>query len=331
MAKASNMSPLRRKQLMVKVENDRSVLRTQVRAVAQGYTTALFVHGPGGLGKTHIITQELDDLCGRGWCHHTAYSTPKALFESLAGYASAVHLFEDCERLYKQDIAASILRAACGAPRDAERWITYETASESRRLRFTGGIIIVSNESLAKGKGVLQAVASRFRPVKWDLSVEERIACILDMADQGSKRQGRMLTVKQCREVAAYLVDEMSASAGTVNVDFRTYNEHALPAYCQWLDDPSGPHWHDVLLSKLQGDVNMPESRAEKTAKLEELAWVIHRNDALKGIPAKLKAWQEISGLKKSQYYIHLKAAQAKWGKTGSTAETGTALVISGS
>lgn len=331
MSKASAMSAFRRKQLMTKVENDRDVLRTQVRAVAQGYTTALFVHGPGGLGKTHLVTQELDDLCGKGWCHHTAYSTPKALFESLAGYASAIHLFEDCERLYKQDIAASILRAACGSPRDAERWITYETASESRRLRFTGGIIIVSNESLARGKGVLQAVASRFRPVKWDMTVEERIAVILDMADKGSVRQGRRLSPKQCREVATFLIDEMSASSGSVNVDFRTFQEHALPSYCQWMDAPDGPHWHDVLLSKLSGEVAMPETRDEKNAKLEELAWVIHHNDAIKGTAAKLKAWTDLTQLKKSQYYIHLKAAQARRGNMPDDRPKGTAMVISGS
>lgn len=325
--KASDMSPLRRKQLREKLDTDRDVLRTHVRAVAQGYTTAFFCWGPGGLGKTHIITQELDDIVGNAWQHHTAYSTPKALFESLAGAPTAIHLFEDCERLYKQDIGASILRAACGSPRDAERWITYETASETRRLRFSGGIIIVSNEDIRKGKGPLQAVASRFRPMEWNLTTEERIAAIMDMAEAGSRRAGRILSAKQCREVAAYLVDEMALSAGACSVDFRTFHEHALPSFCQWLDDPSGPHWHDVLSSKLQGEVCMPESREEKTAKLEELAWVIYHNGALKGNPAKLKAWVDATGLKKSQYYVHLKAAHAKWGRKPQANAAGSALI----
>ncbi len=312
MSKASTMSPFRRKQLMVKIENDRKVLRTQVRAVAQGYTTALFVYGPGGLGKTHTITQELDDLLGKQWVHHTAYSTPKGLFESLAGEPTGIHLFEDCERLYKQDIAATILRAACGSPRDAVRWIDYETAAEKRRIKFSGGIIIVSNENISRTKGDLAAVASRFRPVKYDLTTEERVAAILDIADAGYRRGGRSLTPKQCREVAAYLVDEMALSGGKVSVDLRTFVEHALPAYCQWMDDPSGPTWQDVLTSKIQGEVSKGETREEKTAKLEEFAYAIYMNDALKGIERKIAAWKELTGLGKSQYYIHLKSAMAR-------------------
>jgi len=327
MAKASNMSLMRRKQLRDKLEKDVIVLKTNVRGVAQGYTTAFFCWGPGGLGKTHHITQELDDILGNAWVHHTAYSTPKALFDSLASAPTAIHLFEDCERLYKQDIAASILRAACGSPRDAERWMTYETAAEKRCVRFTGGIIIVSNENLKKSKGVLNAVASRFQPQEWNLVTEERIAGMLDMADQGSKRGGRTLSPKQCREIAAFIIDELAAESGRSILDFRVYNEHGIPVYCQWLDDPSGPHWTDVLRSKLRGQVCMPESRDEKTAKLEELAWVIYKNDALKGNPAKLKAWVDVTGLKKSQYYVHLNAAKAKWGAKDAARSLGTALV----
>ncbi len=308
----SNMSKTRRETLLKQIGKRRDVMRTQVRSVAQGYTTALFVYGPGGLGKTHVVTEELDGLCGKSWCHHTAYSTPRGLFAALAESRDSIHLFEDCEKLYKTDVASSILRAACGGPRGADRWVTYETANENMRVKFTGGIIIVSNESLSRSKGPLAAVASRFRPIKWDLNIEERIATILEIADQGFERGDLKLEPVHCRKVAEFLVDEMTTSLTGANVDLRTYVEHALPAYAMWIADKSGSNWRDIVRSKLSGDVAPDESRGHKTRRLEELAMLISSRTELTTIASKVAAWKNQTGLGQAIYYRHLKAAKAR-------------------
>src|SRR5258708_4958438 len=98
------------KALLAKVDGRRKMLETSVQAVVQGYSPALFCWGPAGLGKTHLLTTMLDGLLLGGWRHHTAYSTPKALMLSIAEQPGAIHLFEDCERLLKTDLSASILR-----------------------------------------------------------------------------------------------------------------------------------------------------------------------------------------------------------------------------
>ena len=157
-------SETRRKKIKAGMEERLKLLCDQVAAVAQGYTNAMFLYGPGGLGKTHHVTTQLEALCGKSWRHHTAYSTPKALMMALTEYPDSVHLFEDCERLYKTDVAASLLRAACGSPKQKDRWVTYETAHETLRILFRGGLVIVSNENISRTKGPLAAVASRFRP-----------------------------------------------------------------------------------------------------------------------------------------------------------------------
>lgn len=304
------MSDKRRKAIMAGIDTKAKLLTSQVTAVAQGYTNALFVYGPGGLGKTHHITSTLEGVEGKSWAHHTAYSTPKGLMIAMTQQPDSVHLFEDCERLYKTDVAASLLRAACGSPRQKERWVTYETAHETLRVHFRGGIIIVSNEDISRSKGPLAAVASRFRPVEWSLSLEERAATILDIAGSGWKKGNKQLSPEECQTVAAFLVEEMMSGRVMVPVDLRTFVEHALPAYAQWKQGESASPWKEVLLSKLQGSMDVEEKREEKTARLQATAVKIsNMPDVTREV--KLLTWKEQTGLGQAIFYRHLKAAKA--------------------
>lgn len=314
MKAAELMSAARLKKITAGVVKREQVLEVQVQGVVEGYVNACFVYGPAGLGKTHLITSRLDALLGKGWQHHTAYSTPKALMLAIAERPSAIHVFEDCERLYKTDVASSILRAACGSPRQKQRWVTYETAHEALRVNFTGGIIVVSNENLAKAKGPLAAVASRFRPIKWDLTIEERIARILTMAEAGWKRAEWTLTPVQCRVVARFLVEEMTQGHVDYAVDLRTYCEHALPAYAQHAQGGSNVDWRDVVRSKLQGEVFTMENRTERGSRLETIALGLALDKKL-GSKQRIEEWTKQTGLAQAIYYRHLKRAKASGSK----------------
>lgn len=311
MRSESIMTEARQAKVLKAISRREGILRTQVRAVVAGYTNALFVHGPGGMGKTHCITDEMTMLCQKAWQHHTAYSTPKALMMAIAENPHQVHIFEDCEKMYKTDVACSILRAACGSPKNKARWVTYETAHERLQVSFTGGVIIVSNEDLSRARGPLAAVASRFRPIKWDLTIEERIARILDISTQGWIKGSYILTPAECKTVALFLVDQMTSAEIKVPVDLRTYTEHALPTYAQWRDSKaSGEGWKDVVLSKLAGQVVEMEKRQERGNRLELTALAIAADGTLDRV-AKLKRWKEQTGLGQAIYYRHLKRAKS--------------------
>lgn len=306
------MSEARQKKVLAVVSAREVILRTQVRAVVQGYTNALFVFGPGGMGKTHTVTDELSALCGKTWVHHTAYSTPKALMMSLAEFPSTVHLFEDCEKLYKQDVASSILRAACGSPKSKARWVTYETAHEKLQVNFTGGVLIVSNEDLSRSRGPLAAVASRFRPIKWDLTIEERIALILSIAKEGWAKGKYSLVAKDATVVATFLVTQMTSGEVKVPVDLRTFTEHALPTYAQWKDaGGKGEGWKDVIASKLAGQVITAESRNERGGRLETLAFSLSSNKTMRR-EQRLAEWKEATGLGQAIYYRYAKRSKTK-------------------
>jgi len=304
------MAPTKQETLLKGVEQRRAILENAVQSVVKGFTTALFVWGPPGLGKSHLLTLMLDGIAGNGWKHHTAHSTPKALFMSLVEQPAAIHLYEDCEKLLKTDLSASILRAACGSPNDRDRWVTYETANEVLRVRVTGGIIIATNANLSRTNGPLQGVASRFRPIKWDMTLEERIATIMKLSERPYRKMGVELTAKETKKVASRLVEMVADSKSNLDLDLRLYTEHALPAFAQAKANP-GTNWEDLLQAKLIGvATTIGDTQAERSRHLQQLAEKINmEGGTYKG---KLAKWMQLTGLGKSIYFRHLKEAKAK-------------------
>lgn len=288
----------------------RQVMGSAVAAVVKGFSPALFVWGPPGLGKSHELTLLLDGAVGKAWRHHTAYSTPKALMMSIAEDTSSIHLFEDCEKMLKNELTSSILRAACGSPNDRERIVTYETANETIRVRFTGGIIVASNENLARSNGPMQGVASRFRPMKWDMSLPERVAMLTQIASYPHRKGGVDLSPKECGKVLSELLELVDDSQSELPLDLRLFTEHALPAYAQSKVSPD-MNWKDLLLSKLSGLTQTDaENQAQRTQRLTQLAQKIHMEGG-KGAD-KLVKWKSITGLGQAIYYRHLRRGLGK-------------------
>lgn len=296
------------KALLAKIDGRRKMLETSVQAVVQGFSSALFVWGPAGLGKSHLLTTMLDGMLSGAWKHHTAYSTPKALMLSIAEQPGAIHLFEDCERLFKTDLSASILRAACGSPGERERWVTYETANERFRVNFTGGIVIATNANLSRQSGPMMGVASRFRPVLWTMTLPERIALIYHIASAGWHKGRQQASVKECMKVADMLVDACSVDMIEGTLDIRLFCEHAMPIYC-YCRESQIPNWPDVLMAKLQGvAATISERQHERTDRLQQLAAMIDQGQGSR--KDKLASWKAKTGLGQAIYYRHLKAAK---------------------
>jgi hypothetical protein len=290
------------------IDGRRKVLETNLQAVVNGYTSAAFVWGPPGLGKSHVLTLILDALCPGGWKHHTGYMTPKGMILALAENPAAIHLFEDCEKMLKTDATADKLRAACGAPGQRDRLVTHETANETYRIVVTGGIIIATNENLSRKNGPLQGVASRFRPIKWDMTLQERVATIVSIAEHGFRRGKTVLTAKECKEVADSLFDYVETTQDDLALDIRLFCEHALPtfAYCK---DAGVKNWESVLASKLTGIASTKEEKqSERSGRLDDLAWMIHNGQGTQAM--KLADWKAKTGLGKAIFYRHLKAAK---------------------
>lgn len=293
-----------------RITKRKGILETAVQSIVQGFSPALFLFGPPGLGKTHTLTMMLDALASKGWIHHTAYSTPKALMMSIVESPGSIHVFEDCERMLKTDLASSILRAACGAPNERQRVVTWETANERLRVNFTGAIVVVTNENLSKIKGPMQGVASRFRPFQWTMNLEERCAVILDLASRGTSRSGIPLSAKECTKVAKRLIEMVGESRVEFDLDIRLFTEHALPAFAQSKQNP-GHGWEDLMLAKLLGSAQTVEETQEmRTRRLEILAVSIDSEKM--SSKQKVAKWKSLTDLGQAIYYRHLKHAKKK-------------------
>lgn len=291
------------------LEKRRAILENAVSGVVNGFAPALFVWGSPGLGKSHLLTTILDGIAGKNWTHHTAYSTPKALMLALVERPEGTHLFEDCERMMKTDLSASILRAACGAPSDRDRWVTWETSAEKLRVNFKGGIIIATNANLARQSGPMQGVASRFRPIKWDMTLTERMHLILHIAEGDHCKGGIPISAKEARKVAVRLIEMVSEERAEFDLDIRLFTEHALPAFAQAKANP-GQSWEDMMLAKLSGTaMTQAESQEGRTRRLRQLAESIHLGGGT--IKERIQKWVNATNLGKSIYYRHLKSAKA--------------------
>lgn len=299
-----------KKKAMLAIDGRRKIVEAAVQQVVQGYSSALFVYGPAGLGKSHVLCALLDALCPGSWKHHTAYSTAKALMLSLAEAPGSVHLFEDCERMLKTDLSASLLRAACGAPGDRERWVTYETANERFKVNVTGGIIIATNENLSRKTGPMQGVASRFRPILWNLSIDERIAVIASIADHPWQRGKTCLPAREVKQVAQATVELVEQADSGVDLDLRLFTEHALPAYAHAKQTGVG-NWKDVLLAKLSGLAQTDTERQnERTERLRTLAEMIAKGGGT--LKQKMNDWKAKTGLGQAIYYRHLRESKRR-------------------
>lgn len=295
---------------LARLAERRRVMETSLATVVQGYCPAAFVWGPPGMGKSYVVRNCLNGLLATRWKHHTAYTTPKGLMLTLAEDSAAIHVFEDCERMLRTDLTASILRAACGSPNEQERWVTYETANERLRVKLTGGIIVVTNANLSKSAGPMQGVASRFRPIEWTMTQEEVVASIQQIAKTEFVYKGVQLSSKNCMLVAKALVDMIGEEDMSMPLDLRLYTEHALPtfAYCQMSNTGN---WLDVLRAKLIGKAGTAaEGQAQRTQRLQSLALSIKSDSTLKP-KERVAKWKALTGLGQAIYYRHLKGSRS--------------------
>lgn len=297
------------KNILARIEQKRAILRRRVDSVARGYTSALFVHGPGGHGKSHIIEEQLNRHPGRRkWRHYNSSMSPAGLVEELYEYSDRIHFLEDMEPLYKNADAQGVLRSALGKPGGGPRLVTWTKSGRRKfRFEFQGGIIVASNQSLDT-YGILGAIASRFSPMEWKLTDPELAAAIRAIAIRGVTCGGERISPKECCEVAEFCIAEMEAKQRSTKVDLRTFCDQALPDFLQWRHDPTGVHWKEVVRSRIQGEPTV-ESRADRLFHQRQIACECYRDGS--SVRERLTLWAERTGLTKQPFYDRLKEAKA--------------------
>jgi hypothetical protein len=155
-----------------------------VRMVARGVSNSLIVAGPGGLGKTHTVTDTLHKMGKRelgigdtegDYIVVKGFSTAKALYRTLYENNGMTIIFDDTDAIMKDPIGANILKAALDSY--DQRVISWNAEFSEReelpnRFEFVGRVIFITNMSLDK---VPQALISRSLKCDVSMTIDEKI------------------------------------------------------------------------------------------------------------------------------------------------------------
>lgn len=230
-----------------------SVVRDRVRGVALGLHTGLYLYGRAGTGKTHAVRRTLDAL-GVPYHYHDGHLTPMGFFDLLGEQHDRVLVLDDVSSLFGQKVALQLLLAALGnQPDDARcRVVKYRRQGRDETVRFTGGIIAVSNLELHPAP-LLQALKSRVHYLKYDPSDEQVAALLLDIAGRGWPTPRPLLSPRECRTVAEFLIAESRRL--NVRLDIRLLVDKALPDFLQHRSGKTEADWRDLVASTLEEQV----------------------------------------------------------------------------
>jgi hypothetical protein len=203
--------------------------------------------------------------------------TGRGVFDLLMEHPTKLHLLEDCEPLFGDKNALGVLRSALWGQTDAEhrqvRPVTWRTFQGPLTFNFEGGIIMIGNRSL-ESVPELKAVQSRIPTLQLTATNQELAALMRSVSEEGfrvllQQRGLRSMSPAECQEVCEFLIAEILPLAR--NLDMRLL-VNAFRDYLQCQDGETGTHWKDLVRSELQQQVTVPESRADRLAREQQVA-----------------------------------------------------------
>lgn len=211
-----------------------------IRMIAGGYVPGAILTGPGGVGKTYTVCNQLDEA-EIEYTHLKGHVSPTGLYELLHDHRGPdeILVLDDSDSVFEHPVAVNWLKAALETERGARRLSWQSVAADKqdipREFDFEGRIIFISNLPMDR---MPQAIRSRV--LMLDLSMTE--AEIIE----------RMRTI-------AYRLDdfeELDKEVIDETLDFLVQykgvlKELSLRTLIKALSfrraDPSDPEWKDLV------------------------------------------------------------------------------------
>jgi hypothetical protein len=238
-----------RRNLLAEFDQRQGLVRDLVRGVACRYATGLYLFGRPGTAKTYTVRRLLEREMKEIYTYHHGHLTPVGLFELLAEHPEQIIVLDDPGTILRSDVALQILLSALEhstySDSNRTRVVQYRRKGEAIRVRFSGGIICISNRSL-HGADLLGAFKSRVHVLNYDPTDAQLGAFMLESAEKGP--QGVM--PEEARTIARFVVEEMIRLG--CPFDLRLFFSKALPIYRQWADDETESHWQDLVTASIE-------------------------------------------------------------------------------
>lgn len=174
--------------------------------VDKDYINTVLVSGPPGIGKSYNIDYLLSERQEREenpirYIKYNGHVTPKAFFDKLKDNQSSdcVVLFDDADSVITDEDCVNILKAA--SERTKRRHISWVTSSSRQEgFDFEGKIVIATNIVVSQSPH-LDAIKDRFHLFNMDVTYEQKLAKIEEIAKSSSDPD----QLKVNKEILRYL------------------------------------------------------------------------------------------------------------------------------
>lgn len=199
-------------------------LKVYVKMVIEGKQPSLIVTGQPGIGKTYVVTQEMEKSGlkkGDDYMHIKGRSTAAGMFISLYENRNKIIIFDDCDSIFKSQDAVNILKGALDSYDERQiSWLVGRALRSAdgtdipKTFVFTGKIIFISNLPQSK---IDDAVKSRSFVLEIALSpgdmikkMKAELPCVMKKATWFSK------------EMAMDLIEQIYDTDNNLELNMRT-------------------------------------------------------------------------------------------------------------
>lgn len=153
------------------------LLRNLADMVVYNVTPSLIVTGEGGLGKTHSVTQTINEagLLPVDFVFFKGYSTARGLYNTLYDNNGKLIIFDDCDSVLEDKVAVNILKSALDSyEKRTISWMAKMNKNDEypQQFDFTGRVIFISNKDKESIDG---AILSRSLTVDLTMTPDEKI------------------------------------------------------------------------------------------------------------------------------------------------------------
>jgi hypothetical protein len=164
-------------------------LSDMVTMLARGDQASVVVTGPGGLGKSHTVTNALvktgftdtstleeGSVVNKEKAFNVikGYSTPKGLYRTLYENREGVVVFDDCDSVLKDPVSVNLLKAALDSyDRRIISWrADFRDEELPNSFEFKGRVVFISNMDSGK---LDQAILTRSLAVDLSMTSKQKV------------------------------------------------------------------------------------------------------------------------------------------------------------
>ena len=302
------MSEIEQNGSLAELQQRLKVIRDRVVGVALRQHTGFYLFGRPGTSKTYTVRTTLDQM-GTQYAYHSGHLTDLGLFDLLRENHDRIVLLDDVSSIFKHKVALQILLAALGnQPSDrGVRIVKYKRRGLEETIRFTGGILAISNLEL-HAEPVMEALKSRVNYLKYDPTAQQIEAMMLEIASKGWTTPVGTMTPDECREVAEFLIAESHRLS--VRPDMRNLVDKAFPDYLQCRTKMAETHWKDLIRTTLEEQLvelkHTPELVSRDATKRREQIIARSISNEYPDRVSRLMKWQEVTGKSERAFYRRL-------------------------